>query len=409
MPVRPLLLLLCALLLAACRGGTGAPDRAADADLLTAPWDSVETAARGQTLHVAMWGGDPFVNRYMRETVAARLRAEHGIRIEFVALQGNGIVSALLTEQEAGAEVSAYDLVWINGETFYQLRQIDALWGPFVERLPNARLVALGNPFIGLDFQQPADGFEAPWGNVQFVMVHDTRRVPDPPRSPEALTAWIAAHPGRFTFDTEFTGLTFLKSLLIHFAGGTLDGPFREARYAAASDSLFRWLGRVRPDLWRGGETFPTGVAQLHQLFAGGEVDFTMSNNDGEVDNKALQGVLPPTARGYVLSTGTIQNTHYWGIPRGAASKAAALVAVNLMLSPEAQYRKLQPGVWGDGTVLDPTRLSPAWADSFASIPGRRLAPPRAEIQPFALPEPAAEYTVRLAADVRARVFNTAP
>ena len=404
MPVR-LLPLVLAVALAAC-GRSAAPDAAADARLLTAPWDSVQAAARGQTLHVAMWGGDPFVNRYVRETVAARLRADHGIETEFVALQGNQIVSALLTEQEAGAAASAYDLVWINGETFYQLRQIDALWGPFVARLPNARFVDARNPFIARDFQQPTEGFEAPWGNVQFVMVHDAARVPEPPRTPEALAAWTAAHPGRFTFDTEFTGLTFLKSLLIHFAGGTLDGPFDEARYQAASDSLFRYLDRIRPHLWRGGETFPTGVAQLHQLFASGEVDFTMSNNDGEVDNKALQGVLPTTARGYVLTTGTIQNTHYWGIPRGATGKAAALVAVNLMLSPAAQYAKLQPAVWGDGTVLDANRLPSAWADSFASVPGRRLAPPRAQLQPYALPEPAAEYTIRLAADVRERLFN---
>lgn len=396
---------LCAL--SAC-GRPSAPDASADAALLTAPWDSVTAAARGQTLHVAMWGGDPFVNRYVQE-VARRLEREHGIATEFVALQGSQIVTALLTEQEAGARSSAYDLVWINGETFYQLRQIDALWGPFVERLPHARFLDLDNPFIGLDFQQPVDGFEAPWGNVQFVLVHDTRRVPVPPLTPEALAAWIEANPGRFTFDTEFTGLTFLKSLLIHFAGETLDGPFSEARYAAASDSLFRYLDRIRPHLWRGGETFPTGVAQLHQLFASGEVDFTMSNNDGEVDNKALQGVLPETARGYALTTGTIQNTHYWGIPRGATAKAAALVAIDAMLSPAAQYRKLQPAVWGDGTVLDVARLPAAWADSFAAVPGRRLAPPRAALQPYALPEPAAEYTIRLAADVRARVFNMRP
>lgn len=381
-----------------------APDAAADAALLTAPWDSVEAAARGRTLDVAMWGGDPFVNRYVREHLADWMQREHGVTVRFAALQGNQIVSALQTEQQAGASASAYDLVWINGETFYQLRQIDALWGPFVERLPNARYIALDNPFIGLDFQQPTGGYEAPWGNVQFVMVHDAARVPAPPTTPEALAAWIEANPGRFTWDSEFTGLTFLKSLLLHFHGGPMTGPFDEAAYMAAREKLWAWLDRVEPHLWRGGETFPTGVAQLHQLFAAGEVDFTMSNNDGEVDNKALQGVLPPTARGFAMESGMIQNTHYWGIPAGAEDKAAALVAVNHLLSPAAQFEKLKPAVWGDGSVLDVARLPAAWADSFAAVPGRRLTPPRASLQPFARPEPAAEVTIRLAADVRARL-----
>jgi hypothetical protein len=60
-------------------------------------------------------------------------------------------------------------MTWINGETFYQLRQIDALYGPFVEALPNRRYLDLDNRFIHTDFQQPIDGYEAPWGNVPFA------------------------------------------------------------------------------------------------------------------------------------------------------------------------------------------------------------------------------------------------
>lgn len=65
----------------------------------------------------------------------------------------------------------------------------------------------------------------------------------------------------------------------------------------------------------------------MHQLFASGELDFTMSNNDGEVDNKVIQGLLPKTSRAYVLDGGTIQNSHYIGITARSAHKAAAMVA----------------------------------------------------------------------------------
>ena len=46
-------------------------------------------------------------------------------------VRGNMIVSLLLSELEAGKKQSSIDMMWINGETFYQLRQIDALYGPF--------------------------------------------------------------------------------------------------------------------------------------------------------------------------------------------------------------------------------------------------------------------------------------
>jgi putative spermidine/putrescine transport system substrate-binding protein len=397
------LLLLFALVVAGCGD---APT--AERDLLRSDWAEVEAEARGQTVTVAMWQGDPFINDYMRAYVAPRLAAEHGVTLEFVALQGNQIVSALVTEAEAGARRSGYDMLWINGETFYQLRQIDALWGPFLERLPSARYVDLENPFIGIDFQQPIDGYEAPWGNVQMAVIYDAARVDDPPRTPAALAAWVKAHPGRFTLDAEFTGMTFLKGLLAHFAGGpeALNGPFDEATYEAASAELWDYLRQIQPYLWQRGETFPANVAQMHQLYAAGEVDFTMSNNDGEVDNKVLQGLFPATSRAYVFDTGSIQNSHYWGIPARADDKAGALVAINVLMSPEAQFEKAQPAVWGDGTVLDLDRLPAEWQARFAEVPGREHAPPRGAIADKAIQEPDAEYMIRLYEDFRRYVME---
>jgi putative spermidine/putrescine transport system substrate-binding protein len=234
--------------------------------------------------------------------------------------------------------------------------------------------------------------------------------VSEPPRDPAALEAWVKEHPGRFTFDTFFTGMTFMKSLLISFAGGpgSLDGEFDEARYQKASKQLWQYVNRIKPYLWRKGEAFPDQVTQLHQLFAAGEVDFTMSNNDGEVDNKVLQGLFDDRARGYVLTSGTIQNTHYIGIPRTSAQTAGALVVVNFLISPEAQFEKLKPAVWGDGTVLDVNRLPEPWPERFKNVPQRTHVPPRTEMQPAALREPASEYMVRIQRDFRKYVLEGA-
>ena len=404
LPTRHWLALAAALLLGACAGEPVADD----SGLLDAPWPEIEAAADGQTVNVAMWQGDPFINAYMREYVAPRAKAELGVDIQLIALQGNQIVSALITEMEAGAAESAYDLLWINGETFFQLRQIDALWGPWLDRIPNAEYIDTDNPFIGVDFQQPVDGYEMPWGNVQLAIVYDSARVQDPPRSLDAIETWAAANPGRFTFDTEFTGMTFLKGLLADVAGGrdALNGPFDETLYRTASAELWGRINAMKGDFWQQGETFPQDVARMHQLFAAGEIDVTMSVNDGEVDNKVLQGLFPESSRAYVLDTGTIQNSHYWGIPARARHKAGALALANLLASPEAQYRKMQPAIWGDGTVLAIDRLPEAWQDSFASVPGRRFAPPRAEISERAIQEPAPEYMIRLYDDFRSEVLE---
>ena len=375
-----------------------------------APWSEIETSARGQTLTWAMWQGDPQINRFVRTWVAPRLKERFGIRLVTVSAQGPEIVSTLMTELEADKTDSAFDLVWINGETFAQLRRVEALYGPFVETLPGSRLLDLDNPFIGRDFQKPIEGFECPWGNVQMALIYDKKRVANPPQNPDELLAWVKAHPGRFTWATEFTGLTFLKSLLIHFAGGgaALNGPFDEAKYRLASEKLWSYIAALRPHLWQSGTTFPVRLARLHQLFAVGEIDFSMSNNDAEADNKVATGTFPTTTRAYVWKTGTIQNSHYLGITKRGRHRAAALTAINFLISPEAQYEKLKPSVWGDGTVLLVSKLSEPWQARFRGIPDRERAPSREAIAGRALEEPDAEYMIRLDRDFRRRILEHA-
>jgi putative spermidine/putrescine transport system substrate-binding protein len=355
-----------------------------------------------------MWQGDPFINAYMSRYVAPELLRRHGVELKIVSGQGSAIVSILMTEKEAGRAKSGVDVVWINGETFYQLRQIDGLYGPFTGRLPDARAIDFGNRFIRYDFQQEVKGYECPWGNVQLSLIYDSRRVSDPPRTKEALARWVEAHPGRFTLDTGFTGLTFLKSLLIDVAGGerALAGRFDRARYDHYAPALWRYVNGIKRWFWKRGETFPSELAQEHQMFANGELDFTMSNNDGEVDNKVRRGLFPESARAYVLDTGTIQNSHYLGIVKNAPHLEGALVAIDFLISPAAQLEKAKPDVWGDGTILDIGRLPAPWRARFAELPRRRYGPERSAIESKALMELAPEYMARLHEDFRAQVVE---
>lgn len=383
------------------------PSPTQQADPLEMPWDDILVEAQGKTVNLMMWQGDPLIVNYMQNYVKPKLKELYNINLETASGQGNIIVQALLGEIEAGRSTSELDLMWINGETFYQLRQIDALFGPFTEKLPNAQYIDFANPFIGKDFQQPVEGYECPWGNVQMAIIYNSAKVSNPPMTRAELFDFIKANPGKFTFDNHFTGLTFLKALLIDIAGGAeeLNGPFNETKYTKYSAELWQYINELKPYLWREGKAFPEAVAPMHQLFASGELWFTMSNNDCEVDNKIQEGLFPNTARAYVPDFGSIQNSHYMGIPKLSNNKAAAMVVCNFLISPEAQYKKMDPQVWGDGTILDVNKLSSEWKSKFANLPNRQYAPKRSEIQSKALPELAPEYMIRLAEDFRKNII----
>jgi putative spermidine/putrescine transport system substrate-binding protein len=352
-----------------------------------------------------MWRGDPSINAYIDRWVAPRLRERFDITLDAVEGQGPEIVNQLQVEREAGARGTA-DLIWINGETFHNLRRADLLFGPWAGRLPNAAYVDSASPIIPRDFEQDPAGYESPWGTVQFALIYDSARTPSPPRSYEELRVWILHHPGRFTHDQSFTGVTFLKQLMYALGGGVarFQGGFDERTYREASARVWNWLEGVRPALWRGGAAYPNGVAELHRLFVNGEVDFAMSYNQNEAVTKVRQGVFPATVRALLLRDGTIANAHYLGIPANAPNAAGAMVVADFLLSPEAQLEKAKPEVWADGTVLARSRLPEKWAARFAALERDPRALPRDSLLKYARPEVAPEYHERIAADWRARI-----
>lgn len=376
-------------------------------DIASMSWQEIEAQAQGRTVNMMMWSGDPKINAYMNNYVAPAMKERYNIDVEISNGQGNAVVQLIMTEKQAGKD-SNIDMMWINGETFYQLRQIKGLYGPFVEQLPNAKLIDLDNPFIGTDFQEPIEGMEAPWGNVQMTIIYNSDKVKKVPQTRVELLEYVTENPGTFTFDNQFTGLTFMKALLIDIAGGqeTLAGDFNEEKYQEYSAVLWSYLRSIKPYLWKNGEVFPENVAQIHQLFASGELHFTMSNNDAEVDNKINEGLFPENSRAYVPDFGTIQNSHYLGIADNAVDKAAAMVMINFMISPEAQLEKQNPDVWGDGTILNMSKLSKEMQEKFQNIPSRKYAPRRADIKEKALLELAPEYMIRLAEDFRKEIIN---
>lgn len=402
------LTLFCVAFFASCGD---APKKAmTDEQLKAASWQEILDAAKGSEVYWVHWRGDPGINKYTDEYVTRKMQELYGVKVITLGGQGTEIFNRLLIDKQSGITTGGkVDLMWINGETFHQLKTASLLFGSFVEKLPNYSLVDTANPIIKYDFEQPTDGYECPWGNVQLALIYNSEKVPNPPRTAAALREWIKANPGKFTYDQSFTGVTWMKGLLYALGGGVevFQGKFDSAVYAEKSQLLWAYLNDIKPYLWKKGESYPEDVPKLHNLFSNSEVYFTMSNNDAEVDNKILQGVLPKFAKGLAMEDGTISNAHYQGIPFNAANKAAALVLCNFLLSPEAQYEKSKPEVWADGTVLKVEALPEEWRKKFATIPGRVAAVPREEIKKYAKPEVRPEYHERILEDWRKYVLKS--
>jgi putative spermidine/putrescine transport system substrate-binding protein len=395
-------LLATAIYLAGCGSTTEKKD-----DLSSLSWDEITQRAEGETVNWMMAQGSPFINNYINNYVIPTVKERYNVNLQISAGQGNQIVSTLMTEVEANKGASEVDMAWINGATFYQLREIDALYGPFAEQLPNGQYVDFKNPFINTDFQQPVDGYESPWSITQFVLIYNNANVDDPPRTMEQLETYVKANPDTFTIPNQFTGMTFLKVLLLDIAGDdSLYGEFDEAKYEKYSAELWEYINRIKPYFWKEGETFPSETSTLAQMFATGEINFGMVFGANGLDNMVKSGFLPPSARAYLWGNGSIQNTNFIGIVKHSPNKAGAMVVANFLLSPEAQYRKMSPDVMGSRTVLNIEKLPQKWQKKFEAIPESKYSPPRSKLQTNALQELSPEYMIRISEDFRTKVIQ---
>ncbi|MFN3324032.1 MAG: ABC transporter substrate-binding protein [Bryobacteraceae bacterium] len=395
------------LLLAGCsaeREGT----RLDPSDLERLSWEEVAAQARNSTVRFGMWGGDEERNRYFRSSVRESLLDCCGIDLRIITAGDTAeLINMLLNEKRAGKlRNGLLDMIWINGENFRTAKQGGVLWGPFAQRLPNFGLYS--PEASARDFGTPTEGFEAPWQRAQFVMAYDSARVPEPPRTIEALAEWVRRHPGRFTYlaPPDFTGSAFIRHLLLHF--GNYDRRFQEAfdeeLYKAASERTIAFLNDLRPFLWRKGETYPSTPREQDRLFANHEIDFAMSYGPSFVSVRIARGEFPVTARTFVFDTGTIANYNYLAIPFNAPNAAGALVAITHLMSFE-QALDLSIAL-RSAFPLDLTRLTEEQRAKAEALPvGLGMLPARV-LAARALTEPDAEYLVRIERDWLERVLR---
>jgi putative thiamine transport system substrate-binding protein len=346
-------------------------------------WSRIEAAAKGQTVYFNAWAGSERINAYL-QWAAAEVLARHGVKLEHVKVSDTAeVVKRIRAEKSAGRNTDgSADLVWINGENFLNMKREALLFGPFSEQLPSyANVDIAGKPTTRVDFSEPVDGMEAPWGMAQLTFYADSARVAQPPLSFVALREWVARNPGRFTYPKppQFHGTTFLKQVLLETTPDRkpLYAPYKAELFAQATAPLWAALDALHPHLWKQGKQFPANTAVMRQMLADAELAISLTFNPNEVANQIAGKTLPATVVAYQHSSGTVGNTHFLAIPFNSKSKEGAQVVANFLLSPAAQARKADIKHWGDPTVLALDKLSAADRAQFTAgaAPGQVAQP----------------------------------
>lgn len=391
-----MLLLILTILLSGCNTGNGKKVEK-EVSILDKEWEDIVTQAKGSKVNLFMWGGDEGINRYLDEWVAPRLKDEFDVELKRYPMDATEFLNKLLSEKQAGKKTGEMDVLWLNGENFKNAKKNDLLLGSITEKLPNfQQYIEADSPDVQYDFGFPTEGYEAPWGKVQFVFSYDSSKIANPPSSIKELQEWVKANPGKFTYPAppDFTGSAFIRHVLNETSKdySAYLNDYDESLIKGEAPGVWKVLNELEPYLWREGTSYPQSLAQLDQLYKNGEVWMTMGYDEAGASNLIASGEFPKTTKTFVLEKGTLANTHFLTVPYNAPNSESALVLINFLLSPSAQLKKMDLDYWGENTALSIERLSEEDRKAFEAVERGQATLSEEKLSKHRLPEISAEY-----------------
>lgn len=368
----------------------GGSEQKREQDVTGMTFDEIKEAAKGTSVTFYGWGGDEVLNQWLDDEFAPVMKEKYDITMERVPMDIDQVLSQLSGEIQAGENDGAIDMIWINGENFKSAKENNMLFGPFVDKLPNFNdYVDKTSEDVTLDFAYPIEGYEAPYGKAQMVMIADTAVTPEPPTSAEALKSFVQKYPGKVTYPAlpDFTGSAFVRNIIYEICGYEqfLDMEADKEVVKEAIEPALAYLRELNPYLWNEGTTFPDSSATVDNMFADGELVLNMTYGVYDTAIKIADGTYTETTKTFQFDKGTIGNTNFMAIASNSGNKAGAMVAIHEMMSPEIQanrYDKLKVL-----PIIDNIKLSEEQKAMFDKVDLGKGTIPQDELLSKRLPE----------------------
>ncbi len=312
-----------------------------------ADFDQILEEAKGNTVSFYGWGGDEDRNKWLRQTVAPILKGRYDVTLEVVGMDIDDILAKLAGEKQAGLEQGAIDMIWINGENFYSAKENDLLFGPFIERLPNfEKYIDSEDEEVKYDFGFPIEGYEAPYGKAQMVFINDSAITGETPGNTDEFMEYCKKYKGRVTYPAlpDFTGSAFVRTLIYDIVGHEQFSDMKADKEVVkkAIEPALEYLRELNKYLWNQGKTFPATSGEVDNMFEDGELVMTMSYGSYSVAVGKEKGIYSDTVRTFIFDKGTVGNTNYIAIAKNSSNKAAAMVAINAIISAEIQATQFE-------------------------------------------------------------------
>ena len=353
-------------------------------------FDELKKEAKGSTVTFYGWGGDDKLNDWLDNSFAPIMKEKYDITMERVPMDIDQILSQLSGEISADKKDGDIDMIWINGENFKTCKENNMLYGPFAEELPNFQsYIDTDDEETNADFCFPIEGYEAPYGKAQLVMIADTAVTPDLPTNTDEFMEFCKANKGKVTYPElpDFTGSAFVRNVIYDICGYEqfMDMEADKETVKAAIEPALEYLRELNPYLWNEGKTFPKDSTALTNMYSDGEVVMDISYGAYSTATNIENGTYTETSQSFQFDKGTIGNTNYIAIAANSGNVAGAQVAINEMLDPEVQADRFAE--IRTIPVVDYNKLNDTQKEAFDKVEIGKGVIPQDELLSKRLPE----------------------
>ena len=393
-------------------------------------WNDITMASYGQSVAVYMYGPSA-ASFWVKNWLSRQVREEYAITLNVTEISTTVSAVNIVTSEcdsdcqasEEGVSGGSVDMIWINGDNFYNMKSGGYLYGPWAQRVPSAANFDWTADDIAYDFGEPTQGYEMPFNKAQLVLVYNKTKIGSdsiPQSMPElvaALDGSNTSHPlyGKFSYPAppDFTGAAFLRMFLYAFGGGvsTFDGEYNAGTYSSHASTVMAQLLAMEPGIYQtgGGPYYCSSLADCNTLFLNGQIAMTMSYNPGVAGANIAAGIWSGEhVDSYVPNSGSIANNNFWTIPKNANNKLPAIVVANYVASMGAQFnRRGNSNRWIQ--AYDPTcdavtdELAGGWGSAFEYLEDNvfyNTTPSKTYLTaPYSLNEVSSQYKTALNAD----------
>ncbi|MGN6674880.1 MAG: extracellular solute-binding protein [Thermomicrobiales bacterium] len=190
------------------------------------------------------------------------------------------------------------------------------------------------------------NGYGVPYRGSSVILGYNSKMVSDPPKTLDALLAWIKKNPGQFTYcppDTGGSGGAFVTRVL-ETGIADADLKFFQTDYDQAKESQWDkgWatLKDLNGSIYNNG-FYPKGNVPVLQTMGKGSISVAPLWSDQAL-SYLQQNLLPPEVKLLQIDPPFYGGASWVGVLNDSQNKAAAYAFLNWLLTPDAQNVVIQ-------------------------------------------------------------------